>query len=63
MNRTRVDVRPIRALLMEDLIARTRICFNCNKTGDTVRVGFAGRVCPACRVELAPELEGPGWTN
>ncbi len=48
---------------MKDIIAGTKVCAECGKVGETVRVGFAGRVCPACRVKLAPKLEYPGWTS
>ena len=40
-----------------------KVCSNCGAVGPTVRVGFAGRVCPACRVILAPRIEYPGWTR
>lgn len=39
------------------------LCTSCGKRGKTVRIGFAGRVCPPCRKELAPSIEAPGWTN
>ena len=38
-------------------------CQECGAIGDTVSLGFAGRVCPTCRAKLAPTVEYPGWTN
>jgi hypothetical protein len=43
--------------------ANLRKCEECGAIGDTVSLGFAGRVCPACRAKLAPTVEYPGWTN
>jgi hypothetical protein len=40
-----------------------RKCGECGAVGDTVSLGFAGRVCPECRAKLVPTVEYPGWTN
>lgn len=37
-------------------------CMECGAHGETQRVGFAGRVCAACRIKLLPTHEYPGWT-
>jgi len=46
---------------MEKIRKATTICSNCGNVGETVRVGFAGRVCHACRKLLAPKIEFLGW--
>ena len=39
-------------------------CGYCQKRNTpTVRISFAGRCCPECRVALAPKLEYPGWAS
>jgi hypothetical protein len=39
-------------------------CSECRFTGiPTVRVGFANRVCEACRPAAAARIETPGWCN
>ena len=38
-------------------------CSECDYIGHTVRLGFAKRVCPECRVRLIDKYEYPGWTN
>ena len=38
-------------------------CSECDYIGHTVRLGFANRVCPECRVRLIDKYEYPGWTN
>lgn len=38
-------------------------CSECGAVGEMVQVGFAGRVCPACRIKLAPSIEFAGWTK
>lgn len=43
--------------------ANLHLCEECGAIGDTVSLGFASRVCPACRAKLAPTVEYPGWTN
>lgn len=43
--------------------ANLRLCEECGAVGNTVRLGFAGRVCSACHAKLAPIVEYPGWTN
>lgn len=53
----RVPVRPDVAALR----AGVNRCGECGAEGVTVRLGFAGRVCPACRAKLAPHVEYPGW--
>lgn len=40
-----------------------RICGECGKEGDTVRLGFANRVCPDCWTKLAPTVERQGWAE
>lgn len=47
----------------EELERRLYICSVCGAEGETVRLGFAGRVCPACRKELAPTVEFRGWAD
>lgn len=44
------------------LQAALRICSRCGTEDvETVRLGFAGRVCAPCRVKHAPDVERPGW--
>lgn len=45
------------------IVYMTKVCAYCGRVGDTVRLGFAGRACPACRKELAPKVEYPGWCS
>ncbi len=46
------------------LVAATRTCPHCGKTDvDTVRVGFAVRVCAACRPAATAVVERPGWCD
>lgn len=40
-----------------------KICEECGHVGETVRLGFAGRVCPECRKKLVDKVEYPGWCN
>jgi len=48
----------------EEMQRRTRFCSYCKATNvDTVRVGFAGRVCENCRPDAAKILEKPGWCD
>lgn len=37
-------------------------CTECGNRGETVRLGFAGRVCPSCREKYVDQVEYPGWT-
>lgn len=46
-----------------ELERRTRICSKCGAEGETVRLGFAGRVCPACRVKYVDQVEYRGWCD
>jgi hypothetical protein len=48
---------------LEYFTKQLSLCTKCFKQGPTVRLGFAGRVCPECRKELAPKVEYPGWYN
>jgi len=46
------------------LQAGLRICSVCRTTDvDTVRVGFANRVCNTCLPEAVKRLEYPGWCD
>ena len=48
----------------EELKRNERLCSNCGSTEiATVRIGFAGRVCPTCREKLKPIIEYSGWCN
>lgn len=38
-------------------------CQYCGKSGKTVRISFAGRCCPPCRVEHVARVEPPGWCD
>lgn len=41
-----------------------RFCYDCNQYVErTVRVGFAGRVCPACLPAARLRDEKPGWCD
>lgn len=44
------------------IVAGLSVCEKCGREGKTVRLGFAGRVCPECRNRLAPKVEYRGWT-
>lgn len=49
---------------MKKITAGMRRCGECKKENiETVRVGFAGRVCSLCRIRVAPKIEYPGWTK
>lgn len=49
---------------MNEIRRRVRSCGYCDATDvDTVRVGFAGRVCADCDPKVRPSIERPGWTN
>ncbi len=48
---------------MEKIKSLMEICSECRTTGKTVRIGFAGRVCPACRKKLKSKIEFPGWCD
>ena len=39
------------------------VCARCGQQGKTVCLGFAERVCPACREKYADQVERPGWDN
>jgi len=39
------------------------VCGGCDAVGKTVRLGFAGRVCPACREKYVARVEYPGWNS
>jgi len=45
------------------LQANCKICSNCGRRGDTVRLGFANRVCPTCRATIGDQVEYPGWND
>lgn len=46
-----------------ELKRRMSVCSKCGAVGETVRLGFAGRVCPMCRTKFVAEVEYPGWCN
>ena len=47
----------------DKIVEGLRICEECGKMGETVRLGFAGRVCPECRARLVDKVEFPGWCD
>jgi len=47
----------------EALHAALLVCGACGAIGETVRIGFAGRVCPACREKYVDQVEKPGWNS
>ena len=47
----------------EQIKKALNICTECNIEGQTVRIGFAGRVCPKCRKKLVPTVEYSGWCD
>jgi phage FluMu protein Com len=48
----------------DTILKNIKLCSRCHKTVDkVVRLGFAERVCPACREQHAPTVEAEGWTN
>ena len=47
-----------------DVVAGASACSECGAAPvETVRVGFAGRVCKACRPAVAKVAEFPGWND
>lgn len=49
---------------MAELQRQLHVCGECNGEFEKiVRLGFAGRVCPECRVRLAPTVEHKGWCD
>lgn len=47
-----------------DIINAKSKCNYCTKEGvETVRVGFAGRICKECESTVKPKVEFPGWTD
>ncbi len=57
-------IRPPSPYSFEACLASTRSCSACQaKDVDTVRVGFAGRVCKTCLPTERARIERPGWDN
>ncbi len=48
---------------MGELKLNAKQCSYCKAVGVTVRIGFAGRCCPACRETHAASIETRGWDN
>lgn len=45
------------------LLAAVRVCTKCGAKGEVCQLGFADRVCPACRLKLMDQVEFPGWSR
>ena len=56
-------IEPPEVYSFDELKRLMTVCGECGVVGKTVRLGFAGRVCPDCRKRLAPTVEYPGWCN
>ena len=47
----------------ESIKANLDLCSQCGNRGETVRLSFAGRVCPPCREKLKSQYEYRGWCD
>lgn len=59
----RLAVQPPTAYDWNVLVTKTRECCYCHKLGPTVRIGFAGRCCPECKIIHIMDVERPGWCD
>lgn len=59
----RLAIEPPETYNWQAIVDGLRVCQECKRIGETVQIGFAGRVCPTCREILKPKIEYPGWYN
>lgn len=57
-------IKPPASYSWDAIVKASRVCSACKAEDvDTVRVGFAGRVCAACLPGQRKKIETPGWCD